>query len=182
MHRLKLASVPVGSDKRLADVDLAYTTHGRLDADGGNCIVLPTYYTGNDESYLSWIGPGCPFDSDRWYVVVPNMIGNSRSTARDARTRRGWDPRTDPVIGIADNVAVQRRLLEYLGVERVALVAGWSMGGLQAYEWAAGRSHPAGRNPAGNAGEGGRPRHSDAGDHRHVFHSRGERHRGLLAT
>jgi homoserine O-acetyltransferase len=136
MHRLKLASVPVGSDKRLADVDLAYATHGRLDADGGNCIVLPTYYTGNDESYLPWIGPGCPFDSDQWYVVVPNMIGNSRSTARDARTGRGWDPRTDPVIGIADNVAVQRRLLEHLGVQRVALVAGWSMGGLQAYEWA----------------------------------------------
>jgi homoserine O-acetyltransferase len=136
MHRLKLASVSVGSDKRLADVDLDYTTHGRLGADGGNCIVLPTYYTGSAESYLPWIGPGCPFDSDQWYVVVPNMIGNGRSTARDAGSGRGWDPRTDPVIGIADNVAVQRRLLEHLGVQRVALVAGWSMGGLQAYEWA----------------------------------------------
>ena len=136
MRRLTLDAVALGAQDRLASVDLAYETHGTLDPQGGNCIVVPTYYTGTDESYLPWIGPGRPFDTDRWFVVVPNLLGNGRSAVRDARTGRPWDPLVDPVIRLADNVTVQRTLLEHLGVQHVALVAGWSMGGMQAYEWA----------------------------------------------
>lgn len=136
MPRLKFIGVRLGETGCPADVDIVYATHGRLDPDGGNCIVLPTYYTGNHDSYLPWIGPGCAFDTNRWYIVVPNMIGNGLSTARHPESEIVWGPRSEPVVRISDNVLVQRMLLDHLGVRRVVLVAGWSMGGLQAYEWA----------------------------------------------
>lgn len=140
MPRLKLDGIPVSASGRAADVEIVYAVHGRLSADGRNCILLPTYYTGTHESYLPWIGPGRPFDPDRDFIVIPNLIGNGLSTATVAGTGRGWDPLTDPAVRVSDNVACQRALLDHLDVRHVALVAGWSMGGLQAYEWAA--AHP----------------------------------------
>jgi homoserine O-acetyltransferase len=134
--RLRLAGVPVAASGRPANVELVYATHGQLDADGRNCIVLPTYYTGTHESYLPWIGSDRPFDPNRWFIVIPNMIGNGLSTVTDVDAGRHWDPRTDPTVRIGDNVSFQRALLDHLGVQHVALVAGWSMGGLQCYEWA----------------------------------------------
>lgn len=135
-HRLHLPRVPIGASSVAAEVDLVYATYGTPAPDGRNCVVLPTYYTGTHESYLPWIGPGRPLDTERWYVVVPDMIGNGLSTIRHATTGDAWDPRTDPAVRIRDNVSVQRLLLRRLGVRHVALVAGWSMGGLQAYQWA----------------------------------------------
>jgi homoserine O-acetyltransferase len=101
---------------------------------------LPTYYTGTHESYLPWIGPERPFDPARWFIVIPNLVGNGLSTVKTAGAQRDWDPLTQPAVRVRDNVAAQRALLDHLGVRRVALVAGWSMGGLQAYEWAV--AHP----------------------------------------
>jgi homoserine O-acetyltransferase len=135
MARLRLDGIRLGASGRAADVELVYAAYGRLDADGRNCIVLPTYYTGTHESYRPWIGPGRPFDPDRSFIVVPNMLGNGLSTVRAADTGRRWDPRSEAPVRVSDNVACQRALLSHLGVQRVALVAGWSMGGLQAYEW-----------------------------------------------
>ena len=136
MPRLRLEGLRVGASAQAADVELRYAVHGRLDGDGANCIVLPTYYTGTDDSYLPWVGPGLCFDPADWCIVVPNLLGNGRSTVTVADTGRAWDPRSDGAVRVGDNVACQRALLEHLGVRHVALVAGWSMGGLQAYEWA----------------------------------------------
>src|SRR5687768_6990201 len=60
---------------------LAYTTHGTPAPDGDNVVLVPTYYTGTHDSYLPWIGPGGVLDTDRWYVVVVNMLGNGVSTS-----------------------------------------------------------------------------------------------------
>ncbi|BBX64212.1 homoserine O-acetyltransferase [Mycobacterium saskatchewanense] len=136
MPTLNIPRVPVGLGGRSADVELVYETHGSLHDDGANCILLPTYYTGTHDSYRPWIGPGLPFDPDRWFVVVPNLIGNGLSRIRDSETGRAWDPVADPPVRVVDNVAVQRILLGHLGIRKLALVAGWSMGGLQAYQWA----------------------------------------------
>ncbi len=140
MPRLTLDGIRIGATGRVADVELVYAVDGCLDADGRNCIVLPTYYTGTHESYLPWIGPGRPFDPERWFIVIPNMLGNGLSTVKASDTGCGWDPRTHETLRVSDNVACQRALLDHLGVQHVALVAGWSMGGLQAYEWAV--AHP----------------------------------------
>lgn len=134
--RLRISGIQLGMPGRKADVDLAYRVYGRLNGTRSNCILLPTYYTGSADSYLPWIGSGRPFDTDQFYVVVPSLIGNGHSQAWHAGTTTAWSPLADPAIRIHDNVTVQRVLLDHLGVRSVRLVAGWSMGGLQAYEWA----------------------------------------------
>jgi len=109
---------------------IAYETYGTLNAAADNCVLLPTYYAGTDKSYLPVIGAGRVLDPARWFIVVVNMLGNSVSSS----------PSNDPAFvnaTIADNVRAQRAVLAHLGVKRIALVYGWSMGAMQGFAWAA---------------------------------------------
>lgn len=118
----------------LHDARIIYRMIGQPDAQGANCILLPTYYTGNHRSYDAMIGPGRALDPARWCIVIVNMFGNGWSTSPSHRS----DGAPFPAVSIADNVRVQERLLrENLGIERLALAAGWSMGAMQAIGWAA---------------------------------------------
>ncbi|MGE0216398.1 alpha/beta fold hydrolase [Mycolicibacterium sp.] len=115
-------------------VTLVYETHGVLSKARDNVIVLPTYYTGRHDDYRPWIGPDRPFDPQRWFIVCANMFGNGVSTSPS----NAHDPAPVAAVTVPDNVRAQQMLLaDVFGVERVALVAGWSMGGMQAFEWAA---------------------------------------------
>lgn len=114
------------------DVDLGYRTFGTLSAAGDNCVLLPGYYTGTSDSYAGWIGPGLLFDPERWFVVCTDLLGNGRSTSPS--NAPGLLPE---VVTVVDNVHAQAQLLDALGVGRVALAGGWSMGAMQALAWAA---------------------------------------------
>src|ERR1700746_2173155 len=92
---------------------------------------------------LGWwdgmIGPGKAFDTDRFFVVSTNLLGGCRGTTGPSST----DPATGqpygpdfPVITVADMVRTERAFLDVLGIERLAAVAGGSLGGMQALEWA----------------------------------------------
>jgi homoserine O-acetyltransferase len=92
---------------------------------------------------LGWwdgmIGPGKAFDTDRYYVVSTNLLGGCGGTTGPSSI----DPASGrpygsdfPVITVADMVRAQRAFLEALGIERLAAVAGGSLGGMQAFEWA----------------------------------------------
>ncbi len=92
---------------------------------------------------LGWwdgmIGPGKAFDTDRYFVVSTNLLGGCRGTtgpsSEDPATGRPYGSGF-PVITVADMVRTERALLDELGIERLAAVAGGSLGGMQALEWA----------------------------------------------
>ena len=133
----KLGDVPLLEGGVLDDAELAYKTYGELNERRDNVVVLPTFYTGTHERNEGFFGAGRAIDPAKHFIVSINMFGNSLSTSPSnaAPSCRGADY---PVVTLWDNIAVQHRLLtEKLGVERIALVAGWSMAGCQAYQWAA---------------------------------------------
>ena len=92
---------------------------------------------------LGWwdgmIGPGKAFDTDRYYVVATNLLGGCRGTTGPScvNPATGRPYGADfPVITVADMVRTERAVLDELGIERLAAVAGGSLGGMQAFEWA----------------------------------------------
>jgi homoserine O-acetyltransferase/O-succinyltransferase len=85
------------------------------------------------------VGPGKPFDTERYFVICSNVLGGCQGSTGPSST----NPATGkpygarfPVLTIGDMVRAQARLLDQLGIERLLAVAGGSMGGFQALEWA----------------------------------------------
>ncbi len=137
-HRtFELGDVALQSGVVLPAARLAYQTYGTLNASGDNVVVLPTFYTGTHTRNEGFFGPGRAIDPARHFIVSVNLFGNGLSSSPSNTAPPNDGPRF-PDVTIWDNVACQHRLLtEELGVERVALVAGWSMAALQSYQWAA---------------------------------------------
>jgi homoserine O-acetyltransferase len=144
-------SLPLQRGGRFGPVTLAYETWGRLNAAGDNAILIAHALTGsshahdperpNDVKAAWWnplIGPGRPFDTSRYFVVCSNVLGgcygSTGPSSIDPATGRPYGMRF-PVITIRDMVNAQRRLVEHLGIRRL-IVAGGSIGGQQALEWA----------------------------------------------
>ncbi|GLY75427.1 alpha/beta fold hydrolase [Actinoallomurus iriomotensis] len=116
---------------------LAYATYG---VPGRAAILFPTWFAGTHEANEWLIGPGRALDTDRYFVIAPNLFGNGLSSS-PSNTPPPFDRARFPQVTMADNVAAQYRLVtEHLGVDRLALVLGASMGAGQAYQWAVG--HP----------------------------------------
>lgn len=121
----------------LPQVRVVYQTYGELADDRSNVILYPTSY-GAQHSDIDWlIRPDGILDPHRWFIIIPNMLGNGLSSS----------PSNSDLPGLAeqglyfthlDNVTAQERLLrEVFGIEHLALVYGWSMGAQQAYHWGA---------------------------------------------
>lgn len=94
-------------------------------------------------SGLGWwdgmIGPGKAFDTDRYFVICSNLIGSCRGSTgpNTINVRTGREYATDfPVVTVGDMVRAQRAFLDVLGIERLLLASGGSLGGMQALEWA----------------------------------------------
>lgn len=130
-------NVELQSGRTFRNLRLAYKTFGTLNADKSNVIVYPTSYSAQHSDTQHMIAPGAALDPERYFIVIPNLFGNGLSSSPsntpwpDVGTRY-------PHITYFDAVQVQRRMLaELWGIDRIALVYGWSMGAMQAYHWAA---------------------------------------------
>lgn len=128
-----LGDFPLESGDVLRGAAMGYRTWGRLSPGGDNVVVLPSYYSGTCASYAPWVRPGGLFDPERWFVVAYDQFGAGASSRPSAMDGEGaW-----PHVALRDSVRAAKRLLSGLGVASVRLVAGWSMGGMQAFCWSA---------------------------------------------
>jgi len=133
---LELGDVELLSGETLRDARLAYNTYGELNTARDNVVVLPTFFTGTHHRNEGFFGDGRAIDPAKHFIVSINMFGNGLSTSPSCAAD-GQDGPRFPGVTLYDNVRCQHRLLvEHLGVRRIALVAGWSMAGCQAYQWA----------------------------------------------
>ena len=133
---MPLGDLRLQSGQVLRDVQLCYQVLGQANAAGDNIVLLPSYYGGTHWGNLPLLGAGSPLASGEYCVVLVSMLGAGWSTSPSnaAEGQRGAD---FPQIALGDNVEAQRCLLDRLFDDwRLALVAGWSMGGMQAFAWA----------------------------------------------
>ncbi len=130
--RLQLAEGGV-----LEHCELAVATHGTLNADKSNAILVLTWYSGTSKIMEQvYIGPGRALDPTKYFIIVVNQIGSGLSTSPHNAKGAQAGPNF-PKVRIEDDVQAQHRLLtEHFGIQRLALVTGGSMGAQQTYEWA----------------------------------------------
>jgi homoserine O-acetyltransferase/O-succinyltransferase len=137
-HKIfELDSAPLQSGVDFRNVKVSYKTYGQLAGDKSNVIVCPSAY-GGDHGYVDWLTSAAKvFDPNRYFIISISMLGNGLSSS-PSNTPAPFDGRRYPMVTLADNVHMQRRLVtELFGVQKIALVWGWSMGGQQAYHWGA---------------------------------------------
>ncbi|MCX5771587.1 MAG: homoserine O-acetyltransferase, partial [Candidatus Hydrogenedentes bacterium] len=143
--------------RRLGPITLAYETYGTLNADKSNAVMILHALSGDahvagyhsapasaGESKPGWwdamVGPGKGFDTTKYFVTCSNVLGGCKGSTGPCSI----DPATGkpyglafPIITVADIVRAQQYLIDHLGIKRLLAVAGGSMGGMQAIEWAA---------------------------------------------
>ncbi|WP_232678429.1 homoserine O-acetyltransferase [Nocardioides sp. R-C-SC26] len=138
------------SGRTLPHVEVAYETYGALDATRSNAVFVCHALTGDAHAaglhlgakrrgwWDNLIGPGKPLDTDRFFVVCANMLGGCSGTTGPSSI----DPATGtpygldfPLLHMGDVVATHRRLLQHLGIDRLAAAVGGSLGGMQVLQW-----------------------------------------------
>lgn len=135
----------------LSEFTIAYETYGKLNKAKNNAILIVHALSGsahasgynekNDKKPGWWdlyIGPGKPFDTNKFFIICSNIIGSCHGSTGPASI----NPSTGksyglsfPIITIKDMVDAQARLLDHLGIDRLLCVSGGSMGGMQALQW-----------------------------------------------
>lgn len=131
----ELGDIVLQCKKTLRNAKLAYKTYGTLNAEKDNVIVYPTWYSGQHYDNEWLIGPGMALDPAKYFIIVPNMLGNGLSSS-PSNTPEPYNLARFPNVTLYDNVTLQHRLVtEQFGIEQLALVVGWSMGAQQTNQW-----------------------------------------------
>jgi len=136
----------------LAPFQIAYQTYGTLDAARANAVLICHALTGDQHVanvhpvtgkpgwWETMVGPGRPIDTDRYFVICPNVLGACMGTSGPSST----NPATGkpwgldfPVTTVRDMVRAQAMLLDHLGIDQLFAVAGGSLGGMQVLQWTA---------------------------------------------
>ena len=152
-HFAAFGSFRTEGGRELPGYRLAYEMWGELSPERDNAVLILHALTGDShvrgeagpgQPTEGWwqdvVGPGAAIDTDRWFVIAPNMLGGcqgSTGPASIASDGYEWAGRF-PYLTIRDQVVAQVRLADALGIDRWAAVIGGSMGGMHALEWAIG--------------------------------------------
>ena len=132
-----LGDFALQSGSTLWQAKIAYKTYGALNAARDNVVLIPTFYAGHHADVEVMFARGRTLDPDTHFIVVVNMFGNGLSSS-PSNTPPPLDRASFPRITVYDNVVAQHRLVtEHLGVTRLRLVTGFSMGAQQAFHWGA---------------------------------------------
>jgi len=145
-------SLELQCGRKLAPIDVAYETYGRLNEARDNAVLICHALSGDahaagchsstDKKPGWWdvmVGPGKGIDTDKYFVICSNFLGGCKGTTGPSSTNpdTGRPYGLDfPIITVADMVKVQKLLLDKLGIERLLAVVGGSIGGMQVLQWA----------------------------------------------
>ncbi len=144
--------MPLENGSRFGPITVAYETYGTPDPGRNNTVLIlhalsgdshaAGYYTPEDPKPGWWdimVGPGKGIDTDKYFVVCPNIIGSCMGSTGPGSI----NPETGkayghdfPVVTIGDMVRAQKALMDHLQIERILAVVGGSIGGMQVLEWA----------------------------------------------
>jgi homoserine O-acetyltransferase len=138
----------LSSGARIAPLTIAFETYGQLNDDKSNAILVchaltgdqfvasPNPMTGRPAWWPRIVGPGLPIDTNRFFVICPNVLGGCMGTTGPSSLAANGAPYglTFPAFTVADMVRAQAMLLEALGVHSLFCVIGGSIGGMQALQ------------------------------------------------
>ena len=138
---LKLGDLELESGEKLLDTTIAYQTWGKLNSKGDNAILVNHALTGWSDVpgwWPSMVGPGLPLDTDKYFIICPNVIGGcqgSTGPSSIAPDGKRWGSRF-PTLTIRDMVGAELALTNALGISHYILAVGPSLGGMRSLEWA----------------------------------------------
>ena len=138
------AELILESGEKFGPITLAYETFGQLNKEKSNAILIlhalsgDSHVAGPGGWWENFVGPGKGIDTDKYFVICSNVLGGCRGSTGPSSI----NPKTSkpygidfPIITIGDMVNAQRRLIDYLGIEKLLSVVGGSMGGMQVLQW-----------------------------------------------
>jgi homoserine O-acetyltransferase/O-succinyltransferase len=154
----ELATFTTQSGRTLKNVKVGWESYGALNPDKSNAILICHFFTGTSHAAGKYaeaekvpgywdavIGPGKAIDTSKFFVLSSDTLVNLNAPDKSVTTTgpASIDPDTGkpygmsfPVVSIRDFIEVQKKLVDSLGIKKLVLVGGASMGGLQTYEWA----------------------------------------------
>src|SRR5580765_2433813 len=137
-QQYRIGDLTLESGETIKDFAISYVTHGTLNAQKSNAILMVTAISGNHHRLDFLIGPGKALDPTRYFIICTDAIGNGLTTSPSNSTAQPH--MRFPKFLIRDMVTSQRKLMEHLGIDHVVAVIGPSMGGMQTLQW--GVSYP----------------------------------------
>lgn len=136
-YEFDLGDFTLASGEVLLSGKLCYHQFGALNALKNNLIIMPTYYGGKGVSNKPWVDdPSSPFYGQDFCLIIPCLFGAGESSSPSNTSGSQAGPNF-PEISLGDNVSAQRQLLAESFLDaKPRMVMGWSMGGMQAIQWA----------------------------------------------